>query len=454
MLLRFSVENALCFGAETSLSMVATSDDRHPSHICSSRKGAPDVLRIATLYGANGHGKTNLVRSISTMKNIVVQKKWNLPRFKLDKSYSKSPSRLVMEFIHKETIYEYGVVVDGKVIKEEWLFSTNKTGKEKKIFERITHRKDEVFVTEISPGPSMKRMKSPVEGLSMEKYMLVLSAGLKESRPFLSESKERSLPLFDDPYEWFSSILTPVEVTSSYAPLFERVGADDDFRRFLETFMKRCDVGIEGLRAKTAKVAPAALANFPSIIRDEIQGLDNNEALKIEHEDGITMVFEKDEEGELLIRNIDSLRHDSDGDEVSFSFDEESSGTRRLMDLAPMLADNSAQQVFVVDELDRKLHPMLSYKFVQEFLCQNKGQLILTTHNTHLMDLDLLRRDEIWFVQKKGDGSSDMYSLADMKVRPDLNVKKGYINGRFGAIPFLGSFPAQCDSEVASDDHY
>ncbi|MFT8720278.1 AAA family ATPase, partial [Acetobacter sp.] len=270
---------------------------------------------------------------------------------------------------------------------------------------------------------------------------------LKETRPFLSEAADRELPVLGDAFKWISFILTPVEATSSYAPLFERMGGDEAFRAFLEGFMTRCDVGISSLRAKSSKVDPSVLIKMPESLKNQIDLLEKNEILGIESDDGVSMVFAKNEDDDIVVKNIEAIRNDSDGKEIEFSFDEESSGTRRLLDLAPMLADEEDQRVYIVDELDRKLHPLLSYQFVQEFLSKKrKSQLILTTHNTHLMDLELLRRDEIWFVQKKPDGSSELYSLAEMKIRPDLNVKKGYISGRFGAIPFLGHFPSMEES--------
>jgi AAA15 family ATPase/GTPase len=98
--------------------------------------------------------------------------------------------------------------------------------------------------------------------------------------------------------------------------------------------------------------------------------------------------------------------------------------------------------VFIVDELDRKLHSLLAFQLVDLFLCQSRGQIIFTTHTTHLLDLELLRRDEIWLVQKKPNGSSDLYSLNDFKIRPDLDVRKGYLEGRFGGVPFVGDVKA------------
>jgi hypothetical protein len=115
------------------------------------------------------------------------------------------------------------------------------------------------------------------------------------------------------------------------------------------------------------------------------------------------------------------------------------------MHLLPALYDSlNAEKVFVIDELDRSMHPLLCRLYVEAFLRGVKkgkcrGQMIVTTHETALLDLDLLRRDEIWFVEKDKNGASHLSSLAEFKpIRADLKISKGYLNGRFGAIPFLG----------------
>jgi len=138
------------------------------------------------------------------------------------------------------------------------------------------------------------------------------------------------------------------------------------------------------------------------------------------------------------------------GQLVEFSIDEESEGTQRLINLIPALfiLKKNPEKVIFLDELDRRLHPLLSRKFLEFFLqCkieQSKNQLIFTTHDTNLLDLDLLRRDEIWFVEKNNQGASQLYSLAEFKIRSDLKVEKGYLNGRFGAIPFFGNIVSGC----------
>ena len=149
-------------------------------------------------------------------------------------------------------------------------------------------------------------------------------------------------------------------------------------------------------------------------------------------------------------------RHEA-GQLVDFAIDEESDGTQRLINLIPALfiLKKNPENVIFLDELDRRLHPLLSRQFLEFSLhCktqESRNQLIFTTHDTNLLDLDLLRRDEIWFVEKNSKGASHLYSLAEFKIKPDLKIEKGYLNGRFGAIPFFGDIRSlgwiECEEE-------
>ena len=140
----------------------------------------------------------------------------------------------------------------------------------------------------------------------------------------------------------------------------------------------------------------------------------------------------------LLLRHKDETCNS----DAWFDMDEESDGTLRLLDLIPLLfrRKEERESVVIIDELDRSLHPILSYEFISDFL-QSKGpnQIIVTTHEANLLDLDLLRRDEIWFVEKDHQGSSSVYSLEEFAPRYDKDIRKGYILGRFGAIPMISN---------------
>lgn len=131
---------------------------------------------------------------------------------------------------------------------------------------------------------------------------------------------------------------------------------------------------------------------------------------------------------------------------VLFDLGEESDGTIRILDLLEILLSGEGK-IYVIDELDRCLHPSLSYKFVETFLNIAAGeniQLIVTTHESRLMDFDLLRRDEIWFIEKKENGESDIYSLEEYNARFDQKIDKAYLEGRYGGVPIFSTiFPVE-----------
>ena len=163
----------------------------------------------------------------------------------------------------------------------------------------------------------------------------------------------------------------------------------------------------------------------------------------IENLGGTRFLVFKDDQSQLTLIQLRTRHRSEDGEFIDFSIEEESEGTQRLINLIPALfiLKQEEEKVIFLDELDRRLHPLLSRNFVQVAMtCRDKkNQLIFTTHDTNLLDLDLLRRDEIWLVEKSEQGVSSLYSLAEFKMRPDIKIEKGYLNGRFGAIPFFGN---------------
>ena len=148
------------------------------------------------------------------------------------------------------------------------------------------------------------------------------------------------------------------------------------------------------------------------------------------------------EEGQYFVHQLNTFNSDAAGNLVGFDPDEQSDGTRRILDLIPaiqLILDHPT--VLFIDEIERSLHPSM-IKALLTFLMnqKTKGQLIFTTHESNLLDLSLFRQDEIWFAEKNNQGASTLYPLTNFKPRYDLDIKKGYLLGRFGAIPFLGNF--------------
>ena len=157
---------------------------------------------------------------------------------------------------------------------------------------------------------------------------------------------------------------------------------------------------------------------------------------------GKSYTLSANELGESILIRLEAQHHGNDGSVVSFDFAKESAGTQQLAHLLPILFDLlSSEKVYIVDELDHSLHALLPKLFLGNYLKavskQHHSQLIFTTHDTNLLDLNLLRKDEIWFLEKNEQGASQLYSLINLKMNSDLNIQKAYLQGRFGGIPFI-----------------
>jgi len=446
VLLRFTVENFLSFETEVSLSMVANSDDRLSDHVITlTDPKQRRVLRSAAIYGANGHGKTNLVHAMRFIQQLIIKgsevdKNIAVRNFRTNDLNSKL-STFVFNINIDGTEYEYGIRINSTIVAEEWLYYSPK-GREVKVFERITE-KDSAgdYKTRVDPGSPLTRGKR-VGGKPAKEFFEFIAWGTRANQPFLTEAVERNSDALKIVYDWFKKNLIIVRADGEYRSLEIRAHKDTNFIEKISAAIRGAGIGIDRVQTEVRKLDFDDLKGVPQEIVNEVsEKLEPNKIATISGGDTKRIIISKNNDGDLELIDLIFIHKREDGTEVKFNQDEESAGTRRLLHLFPMIFDLlGSNKTYVVDEIDRKLHPILAYKMMKNFyeIC-GKGQLIFTTHNTHLLDLELMRRDEIWFVEKNQAGHSDLYSLSDLKVRPDVEIKKGYLNGRFGAIPFLGN---------------
>ena len=149
-----------------------------------------------------------------------------------------------------------------------------------------------------------------------------------------------------------------------------------------------------------------------------------------------------EENGKMVVKQVKTEHISKEGDSVMFDLAEESDGSRRLMDYRPALKDLLTEDVtYFIDEVERSIHPLLIKELIRKFSADSntKGQLICTTHESNLLDQEIFRQDEIWFVEKDRFGSTDLYSLCDFKEHNTKDIRKGYLSGRYGSIPFLAN---------------
>jgi AAA15 family ATPase/GTPase len=410
MLLRFRFSNVRSFRDEQELSLVAGPGKdlpelvRHPPGV---REG---VLPLAAMYGANASGKTNVLRSLAFMKNAVSAsyRKWKpdgpIPRdpFLADESSRGQGSEFVVDFLLRGIRHQYGFRLDSESVLEEWLHVYPNAKKQ-----TWFHRKAGVRILFSSKLPGENRT---IENLT-RKNCLFLSAAAQNNH-------EALLPI----YQWFVTSVIFVmggrsdEVTKGLC-------AASESRRSISSLLAAADLGIVDIQIQEenrSDVEKRVLEAVVAIIRS----------------DGAP-----DPPIPETVSNIQLVHRF--GDRLSaFTGEQESDGTiAYLAVLGPVVDAIRNGALMCIDELDASLHPLLAGQLTRLFNSPSSNprgaQLIFTTHDINLLGAGLLRRDQVWFTEKNNDGASHLYPLSDFKPRKEENLQSGYLQGRYGAIPFI-----------------
>lgn len=444
MLVTFSVRNFRSFDDEQTLSMVASKKfaGKHENHLVPIPGTDDFVLRTSVIYGANGAGKSNLFKALDFFKAIAIRtrekgKKLGRNPFRL-RSEGEGESSFDLQFIEGEQLYRYGLVLDDEKIIEEWLMKV--TGKrETIIFERFTSDKGVVTVKggrKTKMGAKLEALMT-VGGPKEQSFLATLRANLEKTE--LTEPIRATL-------NWFTHRVNLIYPESNFWPLGHTLSQDSTFREFAGEFMKVASIGIEDLKVTKKEITEEDLKlMLPNDIFQKVLGQAKvaGEVVIVAVAEDREVIIEKAGEHHFYLLSIHAEhKAAAEPSAVLFDFADESDGTRRLLNLLPALHRlHSDGGVFVIDEVERSMHPLLIYKFVEFFLSACAGeqrQMIVTTHESNLLDQELLRRDEIWFAEKNECGATQLYPLSDFQPRNDLKLDKHYFQGRFGAIPFLG----------------
>lgn len=442
MLIRFSVKNFLSFKESTEFSLFPSKVRKHPEHVYKGKKSNDiNVLKTSVIYGPNASGKSNLIKAMFFAQKMIregIKAKTSIPRtpFKMDNSYLE-PSSFEFEIKVKNKNYAYGFIVDDTKIVEEWLYEINKS-KDHLLFSINSKNKEQY---ELGSKLNFDNKK--------EKQFFEFSIiGKPENRLFLNEFLERNLSKtlpnlsqINDVIDWFDKTLNIIFPNSKYAGLELTVGNDTKITNMLSSFLKSCDTGIEELLLKEINF-DQDLDGIPADIKEKIQAdLNNNERAIITAPKNRRYQISRNSKGSIEAHKLMTTHLDQDGNKVEFEIFNESDGTQRLLDLAPGLIEAlMTESVFIIDEIDRSLHPEITILLLSTFLKTTENsasQLIITTHETNLLNQKLLRKDEIWFMQKLKNGASKLYSLEDFKPRFDKDIRKEYLSGRFGGVPLV-----------------
>lgn len=429
MIIRFSVANCLSFNDKTSLDLFASRDRNLKEQLWLSKsRHIPNILKSAFIFGPNAAGKSNLIKAIHYAKSIVLQEPNPLRNrttfFKLCPECPKKPSFFEFEMLIDRDIYRFGFEIYTNTISREWLLKTNSTG-EHEIYERTY---DQTKKNQIRYGEKYEKYRD-------DEFKSFVLKGTPENKLFLSELIDRNVDIFQNVYEWFKKILViyPDTELQSYNVLINNEYLLNEYKRL----MSICDVGIDDISVKRID-ADKVLDKVPTELRDKLK-MDSFKNLTIKHDDRYSISFQDGSQEAYKIQI--SHKMPSTGESVSFKISEESDGTNRLFDLIPILTLVLQDTIVLVDELDRSLHSNVSKLFIKTLFKANrdhKSQMIVTTHDATLLDVDLIRRDSIWFVIKNYKKASEIYSLYDyVKVRNDKSLQKAYLAGLYGAVPII-----------------
>ena len=427
MIVSFSVENWMSFRDQTTFSMVASRERQHGERVPKLGKYQTRVLPIAAIYGGNASGKTNFFKALSFAKTLVVEgtrpdSLISIDTFRLDDKWKSQPSRFAFELLIDETIYEFSFAVTQKEVLKERLVKITST-REKVLYDRRDGN--------LSFAPS----------LSKDPFFPFVFRGTRDNQLFLTNSVSQDIDDFRPVYDWFKNTLFLVAPDSRF-DLFE-IFLDEGHPLYkaMNEMLPRLDTGISHLGSEEIPFENISLTEqLKAELQEEVK---EGMAVRLMGDSLINRIVITRKDGELIAKRLVTFHPKPDGKEVRFEIHQESDGSQRVINLLPAFLELSAQvsqKVYVIDEIDRSLHPLLIRQLLEEYLSncsmETRSQLLLTTHNVMLMDQQLLRRDEMWVAERDGAGVSSLFSFSEYKdVRYDKDIRKSYLQGRMGGIP-------------------
>jgi uncharacterized protein len=419
MLIEFSVTNYRSILERQTLNMAASTyfKELEPlnTFIPDQNGDLPRLVRSTVLYGPNASGKSTLIQALRFVKQQVLNSQKesqagdaiDVAPFKLTAASRAADCEFEVTFVEKDVRYEYGFRCNTDRFTEEWLIAYP-LGRAQKWFHRVFDTEAGKDVFKFSPTFLGGRQRQ---------------AWASQTRPnalFFSTAIQLNNEQLKAAFDWFKLRLRVIaaaqNLTASYT--VTRCKQTEDKQKIL-AFMNSADLSIADIELKTEMFNLEKLSKkMPASVRDEL-------GRKMAGEEVTTVKF--------VHANVDGQGS------VEFDEDEESDGTRALFAFAgPWLDVIENERVLVVDELDTSLHPLLVHHLVKRLHHEGtKAQLIFTTHDTTLLSQKLLRRDQVWFMEKDAKSATRLYPLSDFSPRDNEAIERGYLNGRYGGIPFL-----------------
>lgn len=445
MIISISLENWMSFRDPVTFSMVASRERQHGDRLPKLGKYNTRVLPVAAIYGGNASGKTNFFKALNFAKTLVVKgtqpdSHLAVEGFRLDSTSIDQPSRFAFELLIDETIYEFSFSVNRKAILEEKL----------------------VIITSTSERELYSRRGNTIifdEALKKDQFLQFAFKGTRDNQLFLTNSVSQKVDNFRPVYDWFKDTLDLVAPDSRFEPFEQFLDDGHPLYATMNAMLPQLDTGIAHLGGEDI---PFENIPLPESMKQMLQeDIKEGMTIRLMSDQNERFVVTR-KNGEMIAKKLVAYHPKTDGTEAKFEIRQESDGSQRIIDLLPAfleLAAPETKKVFVIDEVDRSLHTLLTRRLLDAYLAScsanTRSQLLLTTHDVLLMDQQLLRRDEMWVAERKPTGASTLLSFAEYKdVRYDKDIRKSYLQGRLGGIPriLLSSSFAESDEAPAVDE--
>lgn len=416
MLVEFRLSNYRSVREPQVLSMVASTGKELAANVYPSDSDAKlELVRAAVVYGANAAGKSNLIRALHFMQQFVLSsakesqqgEKISVDIFLFDKERSSQASKFEVTFTKNKVRYQYGFELDKDRIYEEWLYAYP-SGRMQQWFHRVYDKKNGEYSWKFS---TLFTGKKQLWKDSTRDNALFLSTAVQLN-------SEQLAPLFD----WFQNDLIVIPAYNRINPRRSLAQLDtEEGKKKILKYINVADSSISDILTATEKFSPEKLPkDMPDSIKDKIK----NDLL-----------------GKEVLTKLEFVHPGN----AALDLEEESHGTQKFFAYAGYWIDALENgKVIVVDELDNSLHP-LAVRFLINLISdpeknKNQSQLIFTTHDTSLLDSNIFRRDQIWFVEKDKHNATQLYPLLDFSPRKDEAIGRGYLQGRYGALPYIGDW--------------
>lgn len=438
MLVRFLLKNWMSYKDEAELSLIATGEKQHVETLANIKKFRLKLLPVTAIYGPNASGKSNLVAGIGfarefILKGLGVNDSIPVRRFKLDDDGLKAPLEMQFDLLINELIYKFKFAVTAKAVVSESLTVTNSSS-EKVLYTRTGQ--------DIKLGETIK---------DRDGKWRFSTQTTRENTLFLTNTVLQNFKEFRPVYDWFNETLVIVTPSSQYGLVSRFIDKSDPISQKVSELLSDFDTGVERLVGQPidVKMLPISAEDLNTIQTQLADG----EKVTLRSPTMASMFVISKVGDELQAMKVVANHRKSDGTEVSFSLDEESDGTNRLIDMAPslLMLCQDKSRVIIIDELDRSLHTKVTQEYVNRFLnvCDEsrRNQLIFTTHDVSLMGQHMLRRDELWLTERDSLGASQLTAFCEYKdVRKDNNLILSYLSGRVGGLPNISGVFGSCSN--------